>query len=152
MFTKVRLTRRQVVAMLATAFGLGSRQYAQSLKPTGEAVGGLTKVSWFGFGGMGFVGVPTQGEKDYEAVLRGPSPEADFEKVFTTGTPAAKAYALAGLYNVNPKRFAIVAGSWRSSNYQVQIFTGCVLRRVAARDVVAQIDVGGYQPSLAVKR
>jgi len=45
----------------------------------------LAKVDRFAFGGTGFAGVISRGEKDYRVILSRPSAEADFEKLFAVG-------------------------------------------------------------------
>ena len=71
---------------------------------------------------------------------------ADFERLFFTGSPQAKSYALVGIRTTNPHRFKDLASSLRSSKESVSTEGGCiishetiggVLKRIEARDYLA---------------
>jgi hypothetical protein len=50
----------------------------------------MAEVNLFAFGGVGFAGVISEGERDYRLILSRPSAQADFEKLFAVGTLEAK--------------------------------------------------------------
>ena len=76
---------------------------AQSAKPADEAVERLVKVEIFAFGGVGYAGTISPGEKDYKAILSRPTALANFEHLYSSGNAMAKAYALVGIHNLNLK-------------------------------------------------
>jgi hypothetical protein len=104
----------------------------------------LAKVELFAFGGVGFVGVTSPGEKDYRLLLSSPSAEADFEKVFASGNLQAKCYALVGIRRLNPERFKTLSASLRSSQAKVSTMHGCTMFRRTAADLVELIETGYY--------
>ena len=69
---------------------------ARSAESSNAIVDCLAKVDLFAFGGVGFAGVISSGEKDYRLLLSS-SAEADFEKLLASGNPQAKCYALVGI-------------------------------------------------------
>lgn len=78
--------------LVVAAMLLGS--VAQSVQPVDTVVERLTKVEIFAFGGVGYAGTTSPGEKDYKAILSRPTALADFEQLYSSGNAMAKAYAL----------------------------------------------------------
>ncbi len=105
----------------------------------------LVKVEKFAFGPTGFVGVTSQGEKDYEIILSRPSAMADFERLYSLGNLPAKCYALVGLRRLNPQRFKDLAQSLRSSKEQVVTMRGCIIFHEPLGTVIKQIESGKYR-------
>lgn len=104
----------------------------------------LAKVDVFAFGGIGFAGTISPGEKDYLLILSRPSAESDFETLLGVGNSQAKCYALAGLRQVNPERFKkLTAGLWLSQA-EVSTMSGCLMRRQTISAVLKQIQAGNY--------
>jgi hypothetical protein len=50
----------------------------------------LAKVDIFAFGGIGYAGMTSPGEKDYRLILSRTSAEADFERLFLVGQRAGE--------------------------------------------------------------
>src|SRR5580704_6416248 len=75
----------------------------------------LAKVDRFAFGGIGYAGVMSQGEKDYKVILSRPSAMADFERLLLIGNSQAKGYALVGIRALDPSRFKELSHSLRDS-------------------------------------
>ena len=122
-----------------------------SLTPSGPAqrliapdilIPRIAQTETFAFGGVGFVLTISQGELAYRELLSYPEPAVDFERVFAEGNPQGKAYALVGLRQTNPKRFAELAASLQSSTTLVQTGEGCVVDEVQMRELVKEIRAG----------
>ena|SRR5579872_657484 len=96
----------------------------------------LVKVHMYAFGGVGFAGTISQGEKDYRAILARPTALADFERLFAAGTPEAKAYALVGIHALDPDKFEELARSVRDSNLELQTAEGCILSKKRLSSVI----------------
>jgi hypothetical protein len=67
---------------------------ARASQPADATFERMNNVALFAFGGVGFTGQISQGEKDFLAILSRPSAMADFERLFLEGNPQARAYAL----------------------------------------------------------
>jgi hypothetical protein len=104
----------------------------------------LANVEVFAFGGAGFTGAISPGEKDYRLLLSQPSAEADFEKLFTVGSPEAKCYALVDLRQLNPEKFKALSASLRSSQVEVSTMHGCIMQHEMMAALVEHIQAGGY--------
>jgi hypothetical protein len=108
------------------------------------AVNRLSTVDSFAFGGVGIAGVTSKGEIDFKLVLAQPQSIAlgAFEKLYATGNPQGKAYALSGLRKLAPQRFKELATALRKSPNEVQVMRGCIISHEALFDVAQQIDQG----------
>ena len=104
----------------------------------------LAKVHLFAFGGVGYAGVTSSGEKDYRAMLARPSALADFERLYSSGNLQAKCYALVGIRKLNPQRFKELAQFSRSSKEQVGTMHGCVISAELLGAIIKQIESGMY--------
>jgi hypothetical protein len=123
--------------LLAAAVSAGADPYAMALHR-------LAQAKTFAFGRIGRAAVISQGEKDYRVVLAGASPLAAFEKVFSTGTPEAKAYALVAIRKLDYNRFKTLADTVRDSKSEVDVTQGCERGPWSWALVVKDIDSGAY--------
>lgn len=118
---------------------------AQSTENLDLTIRRIAKVEVFAFGGVGFAGVISPGEKDYQLILSRPSAEADFEKLLVIGNPQAQCYALVGLRQLNPEKFfKALAASQRSSQAEVSTMHGCLMWHETMTAIVERIQAGGY--------
>lgn len=134
------MTYSLLPAVLLTTLGL----FAADLHD--KTLEALLKVPQFAFGGVGFSGLTSEGEKDYNEILTRPSAETDFQKVFQLGNAQAKCYALVALHKLNHDRFMQFALPLRKSNEQVSTMTGCLVHRRALAAVISDIETSVYWP------
>jgi hypothetical protein len=87
----------------------------------------LAKVDRFAFGGIGYAGVISQGEKDYKVIFSRPSAMADFERLLLVGNSQAKGYALVGIRALGPSRFKELSHSMRDSKEGLLTEKGCIV-------------------------
>ena len=104
----------------------------------------LAKVGQFAFGGTGYAGVISQGEKDYKVVMSRPSAESDFERLLLVGNQQAKAYALVGIRTLDPARFKQLSASLANSKEEVVTQQGCIVDHEAPSTVLTRIASGRY--------
>jgi hypothetical protein len=102
----------------------------------------LANVEVFAFGGVGFTGAISPGEKDYRLLRSQPAAEADFERLFTIGNSQAKCYALVGLRQLNPEKFKTFSASLRPSKVEVSTMHGCIMRHERMAALVERIQAG----------
>jgi hypothetical protein len=102
----------------------------------------LSAVEKFAFGGVGFAGVASKGEIDFKFVLSQPEPVAltAFEKLYGTGNPQGKSYALAGIKKLNPRRFRDLLTTAGGSTEEVEVMRGCIVSHESLGDTAKQID------------
>jgi hypothetical protein len=98
----------------------------------------------FAFGGVGFAGVTTQGEKDFDQILASPSAEASFEKLLATGSPEAKSYSLVAIRRLNPEKFKTLSAPFADSKVEVHTAQGCILAKKSLAEIVKNITAGAY--------
>jgi hypothetical protein len=123
---------------------LSAAGMALAAEKVDSVVDRLAKVEVFAFGGVGFTGVISPGEKDYWLLRSQSTAEADFEKLFTVGSPEAKCYALVGLRQLNSEKFKALSASLRSSQIEVSTMHGCIMRHEVMAALVERIQAGDY--------
>jgi hypothetical protein len=104
----------------------------------------LTKVGLFAFGGVGYSGTTSPGEKDYKAILSRPSAMADFERLYSSGNIMAKCYALVGMRRLKPQRFRELAQPLDNSKEEVTTMHGCLMSHELLGVIITQIESGRY--------
>jgi hypothetical protein len=136
--------------VLAVLLALVSIAYAGD--PVDPVLDRLAKVERFAFGGTGYAGVISQGEKDYKLVLARASAKADFERLLAIGNPQAKSYALVGLRKLDRSRFEQISKSFRDSTEEVVTQTGCIVSHETLGIILKRIDAGDYSAYWGIER
>ncbi len=105
------------------------------------AVSRLSTVRQFAFGGVGYAGVTSKGETDFNLVLAQPKPTAlnAFERLWVIGNPQGKSYALSGLKKLAPERFAELIATLGKSTEEVEVMRGCIVSHEPLPQVAKQI-------------
>jgi hypothetical protein len=122
--------------------------HAQSTPPI--ALEHLSKVGMFAFGGVGFAGMTSEGEKDLRVLLSQPAPDAlgSLETVYAQGTLAAKGYAVAGIRTLDEKRSKELIKPLESSQQRVLTMHGCIIESTTMAIIATSIDSGNYDTRL----
>jgi hypothetical protein len=112
-----------------------------------SAVKRLSVVEHFAFGPVGDGGETSEGESDFKLVIlqRPGLALKAFEKLYATGNPQGRSYALAGIKILYPKRFKELVASAGASTDQVEVQRGCIVTNESLGDVAKQIDRGDFQ-------
>ncbi len=126
-----------VLLLLATAV-------AQAKQSPVRPVERLSKVGVFAFGGIGFAGITSEGEKDFRTILASSSALSQFEQLFATGNLQAKAYALVGIRRLDLARYNELSAPLQEIPQRVTIFQGCVMSHVPFSSLLKSIGVGNY--------
>jgi len=137
-----QFARRLLV--LVVLFGVSS---VLANDPVDAAVNRLATVERFAFGGVGYLGVISKGEIDFKFVLAQPQSTAlsAFEKLYASGNPQGKAYALSGIKKLAPQRFKELAAALAKSADEVEVMRGCIISHEALRDLAKHIDQGKFR-------
>jgi hypothetical protein len=136
------LTRIFSVTLCLTAVWL--RLAAET--PSDPVLSRLAHVDHFAFGGVGFAGTTSQGEKDYLVLRARPAARADFERLFAVGNIQAKCYALVALRELEPHKFGELSMVLRKSKAEVRIMSGCIVSQQALSSVIARVEAGVFSP------
>jgi hypothetical protein len=112
--------------------------------PSDPVFSRLTNVDHFAFGGVGFAGTTSQGEKDYLVLRTRPAARADFERLFAVGNMQAKCYALVALRELEPAKFTELSLGLRKSKDKVRTMSGCIVYEQALASVVARVQAGVF--------
>jgi hypothetical protein len=137
------MTRRSFVAQILTTLVL-SVAMAHAHDSDDPVLARLAKVVQFAFGGTGYAGIISQGERDFRRIQIRSSAKADFEKLLAVGNPQAKAYALVGLRQLDAKRFKQLSASLRDSTEEVVTQHGCIIGRESLGGILKNIDAGVF--------
>jgi len=109
------------------------------------SVKSISKTGVFAFGGVGFAGVTSQGEKDFRVIFDQPPDAAlqSFESIYTTGNPEAKSYALAAIHKLDEQRFSDLLASLKGSE-PVMTMRGCIMEKQTLAEVAKEIQAGQF--------
>lgn len=117
---------------------------AQVPTTSDAALDRLAKVEIFAFGPVGYAGVTSLGEKDYQLIVSRPSAATDFERLLSVGNAQGKSYALVGIYALNPNHFKELSSSLRDSKVDVTIEDGCIVSHESLSSVLKHVEAGEY--------
>jgi hypothetical protein len=115
---------------------------AQGPEPSDETFDRLAKVEVFAFGPVEYAGITSLGEKDYKVILSRPSAAVDFERLWSTGNPQARSYAMVGIRAINPERLNELSRSLRDSKVNVTTESGCIVSHESLGTVLKHIEAG----------
>jgi hypothetical protein len=89
----------------------------------------------------------SKGEIDFKVILSQPQATAlsAFEKLYATGNPQGKSYALSGMKKLNPQRFKELLAALGTSTDEVEVMRGCIVSRVPLLDIATQIERGKFR-------
>jgi hypothetical protein len=106
----------------------------------------ISTTGIFAFGGTGFAGRISKGETDFRVIMSQPSGVAldALERLYATGNPQAKSYALAGIRKLDNKRFQELRLSLLSSDEKVVTMHGCEISEQLLREVANDLNFGQY--------
>ena len=115
---------------------------AQAASSSDSTFDRLAKVERFAFGGTGYAGTISEGEKDYKEILSRPTALKDFERLYAVGNLQAKCYALVGIRTLNPKKFEEVSEPLRGETIEVITQRGCMVMHEPLGNIVKEIAAG----------
>ncbi len=135
---------------------VGFASMAQMLRPPDppklptpqEAYHQILSARYFAFGGVGYAGVTSHGEVAYRSIAGRTNALVFFSNVFTNGNAQAKLYALCGIRQFSPGKFASYAELLRKSNPKVETMRGCIVRHEFATNLISRISKGYYDYQL----
>jgi len=100
----------------------------------------LARAELFAFGGVGFAGITSEGEKDFHRVLTEPNPIGLFAWVAGHGKPAARIYALVGLYRLDRATYEALKASVKGLS--VPTMSGCIGGLITGEEALRNIERG----------
>ena len=109
---------------------------------------GLQSAGSFAMGGVGVAGTMSAGERALREVLRKPDAVARLEAMIPNASPAGKLYALLGLKIRDHAAYERALEKCRALDAKVQTARGCILSQESFRDLVKEIERGGYDTFL----
>jgi hypothetical protein len=125
---------------------------AAELPTPQEAYQQLLNIRQFAFGGIGFAGLTSPGEKAYRSIAGATNAVALFSAMLTNGNPQARLYALCGIRQLAPGSFDALARPLRSASLEVETVQGCIIQHEPAKNVIARIESGSYDAYLKKAR
>lgn len=102
----------------------------------------LSHVEKFAFGGVGFAGVTSVGEKDFRLLMSQKNSLELMQKLYAIGNMQAKAYALTGIRELDPKQFSALTKA--VPKQPISVMAGCIVSTNLMSEVVRHIAAGDY--------
>jgi hypothetical protein len=133
---------KSILILILLAFGCAAQ--AQDL--AASALKRIAGTPFFAFGGVGFAGHTSKGEADFHVLMAQPSEAAlqSFEKLYATGNTEAKAYALAGIRELNLQEFNQLLGTLQHSGEKISTMEGCIIEQRSLTEVATNFKSGKY--------
>ncbi len=106
----------------------------------------LATTDVFAFGPVGFFGTTSQGEADFNIIMR-QEPKAAMEaleKLYAQGHAQAKSYALVGIRKLDGRRFHELLTTLQTPDEVVKTQGGCMVGHNSLRGIAEQIKRGAY--------
>lgn len=140
------------IAALLMLFSVESGYCAEPLpqitNSVQQAYEELLTVKYFAFGGVGYGGSTSPGERAFRAVLASTNALELFTGTLTKGTDAGKLYALCGIRTLNKISFDDSAMLLKKADPTVPTMSGCFASSERASSLIQQIANGTYDTHL----
>ena len=89
---------------------------------------------------VGFAAQPSHGYIAFRILAHSEDASSAFDELLSSGTSAAKIYALIGIRHGDPVRFNTEAWQFRTDDREVGYFVGCVMGKEPMSSLVRDID------------
>ena len=109
----------------------------------------LQKAGSFAMGGVGVAGTMSAGESALRQILSGTDAVSKLESLISSASPAGQLYALLGLRSKNRAAYERALEKLKSVDAKVETARGCMLQQESFRDLVKEIERGGYDTYLS---
>ena len=135
-------------------FGRGG--FAAELPPPAEqktvrqAYEQLLSTRTFAFGGIGFAGTISEGEKAFRIVAESPNALDLFETLLQNGRAEGRLYALCGIRKLARPSFEAQARTLVDAEPRIITMSGCLLSEELSSNVVARIAAGSYDANIGI--
>lgn len=146
--------RRRLLKLILIAAFCPAEVLLSAQEPATEPSKELASIDKFAFGGVGFAGVMSKGEKAYRQLAALPQEQAlaAFENLLRSGNAQAKCYALAGIRSLNAVRFEQIYSEIMESQEKVKIMSGCIISAEPLAVIARRIKRGDYQRFTSSRR
>jgi len=123
---------------------------AESSREQAAAIDALNHADHFCFGGAGFAGAMSEGERNFRVLFTGKQPGEAFLTVFQKGNIQAKMYALVAMRTLDrPAYEKLLAQHGKSlARQEVATMAGCIVMNLPGQSVLDEIAKGRYDSYL----
>jgi hypothetical protein len=131
--------------------GIVSSQLGMSAGNSSEdsAARDLAAAKSLAFGGVGVAGLMSEGERNLRAVLERSDASQQLQGALARATPAGKLYILVGLRRCDRAAYQKVFDSLGRPNEGVEVVRGCMISKEPFRQVLSQVQNGGFDDYLS---
>jgi hypothetical protein len=131
-------------ALVPMTFAQSVHTYSSSAPST--PLHSLAQAKIFALGPVGFAGKTSEEERQFKALfaLDRDRAKQELERLYSSGNPQAMGYALVGMRKLDPKRYAGLLVTARTSDVAVTTMWGCMMESEKLRTVANDLDSGKY--------
>ena len=129
------------------AAGVGCLRHhsaAGESSPAGSYDRAIERAPEFAFGGIGYGGNLSPGERGFFEVFDRPGAAENFRQIYRRGNAQAKMYALCGLHELDPSAFEQLVAAAGSLPGEVRVMSGCIAYRRSGSEIAGMISDGHY--------
>lgn len=110
----------------------------------------LLSTKIFAFGGVGFAGTTSEGEKAFHTVAASTNALELFTAVLKNGTREGQMYGLCGIRSISRQSFDAHARALASADTRIMMMSGCLASEESLSSVIARLAAGAYDLHIGV--
>jgi hypothetical protein len=138
--------------LCSAADSAGPAKARPSLEDADRAYEILLEVHIFVFGGVGFAGSISEGEKAFRTVLASTKALSLFRKTVAKGSNEAKLYAICGIRHLDKRSFDGASKALVVANPEITTMAGCFVGHEKASTIVKRIADGFHDTDISDTR
>lgn len=102
------------------------------------------RATFFAFGGVGFAGAISSGERYFQEILKSEDPAEGFAEWYEKGNNAEKAYCMVGFFYFDRQRYETIKKQYIDKEVTIPEMNGCLVLTLPLQQLIARIETGQY--------
>jgi len=141
---KYNLLISSIILMLCAFPGITK---AQPLGTNQVSTANVSYIDVFSFGGVGFGGMPCEGEKLFNKISTRRDALEQFVNLYglAQGNDQAKMYAMVGFYYLNRSLYNHIKANYKNQKIMIKTANGCLYEAEYLSEILKQLESGYFQ-------
>ncbi|MEN8735554.1 MAG: hypothetical protein ABF329_12145 [Lentimonas sp.] len=116
------------------------------LLASGAFAEGQAHVTIFAFGGVGYAGVTSEGEKEFNRIYQREAPLEEFIEWYERGHNEEKTYCMTAFYELDRNRYLRIKKQYQNEGIEISTMDGCLAGSEQLDTILKRIESGRYEP------
>ncbi|MDA7921932.1 hypothetical protein N9B73_09260 [Verrucomicrobiales bacterium] len=104
------------------------------------------RINYFAFGGVGFAGIISEGEKKFERLRSKENALEEFLAWYKSGTSAERAYCMLAIHELDCPRYHRLKTELLEKDEKFEHRSGCLFGETTLAELFSDIEKGTYRP------